>query len=66
MSLHRITRADLDVALRAIVRGGQRIDHIDLDEAAGEYVVITEDRLETRPLGSLTATARLGASGGAA
>lgn len=60
MSLHRIARNDLDVALRALVRGGEHIDHIDLDVLAGEYVVITEDRIEVRPMTELIAARRLG------
>lgn len=46
---HRIARGDLDVALVQIVRGsGERIDSMYLDEATDEWVVITEDRIETR------------------
>ena len=47
MSTHRIARADLDVALVQIVRSGEHIDSIHLD--GDEWVVITEDRIETRP-----------------
>jgi hypothetical protein len=47
MSTHRIARADLDVALTQIVRSGEHIDSIHLD--GDEWVVITEDRIETRP-----------------
>ena len=47
MSTHRIARADLDVALVQLVRSGEHIDSISLD--GDEWVVITEDRIETRP-----------------
>jgi hypothetical protein len=52
MSVHRIARDDLDQALLALVRGGQAIDHIDLDDRADEWVVVTEDRIETRSGGA--------------
>jgi hypothetical protein len=51
---HRIARADLEVALTQIVRTGERIDSLHLD--GDEWVVITEDRIETR----LTHADRLG------
>ena len=44
---HRIARDDLEVALTQIVRTGERIDSLHLD--GDEWVVITEDRIETRP-----------------
>lgn len=47
MSTHRIARADLEVALTQIVRSGEHIDSLTLD--GDEWVVITEDRIETRP-----------------
>lgn len=47
MTVHRIARAELDVQLRAIVRGGEAIDAITED--GDEYVVTTTDRIETRP-----------------
>jgi hypothetical protein len=47
MSTHRIARADLEVELRQLVRSGLRIDKLELD--GDEWVVITEDRIETRP-----------------
>lgn len=57
MTEHRIPRADIDVALRQIVRGGEAIDTIR--EEGDEYVVLTEDRIETR-LSTITPAARLG------
>mgnify|MGYP003650559649 CR=1 FL=1 len=46
---HRIARGDLDVALVQIVRGsGEHIDSMYLDDASDEWIVITEDRIETR------------------
>ena len=53
MTQHRIARANLDESLREIVRGGEHIDSLYLD--GDEWVVITEERLETR-----THAARLG------
>ena len=47
MTLHRIPRADLEVALVQIVRGGEHIDA--LYEDADGWVVVTEDRIEVRP-----------------
>lgn len=47
MTQHRIARDDLEVALTQIVRSGERIDSLHLD--GDEWVVITEDRIETRP-----------------
>ena len=49
MSQHRIARDDLERSLRDIVRGGEHIDTLYLE--GDEWVVITEDRIETRPLG---------------
>lgn len=46
MSVHRIARADLDVALVQLVRSGEHIDKLELD--GDEWLVITEDRIETR------------------
>ena len=57
MTLHRIPRADLEVALVQIVRGGEHIDA--LYEDADGWVVVTEDRIEVRPVG-VTHADRLG------
>ena len=46
---HRIARADLDVALVKLVRSGERIDTFFLSADETEWVVVTEDRIETRP-----------------
>ncbi len=46
MSVHRVPRDELETSLRAIVRHGEKIDHLELD--GDEWVVITEDRIETR------------------
>ena len=65
MALHRIPRTDLETVLRDIVRSGEHIDSLTLD--GDHWVVVTVDRIETRPAGetahlsSLTAAARLGA-----
>lgn len=46
MTVHRIAKTELEVALTQIVRSGQHIDAMSLD--GDEWVVITEDRIETR------------------
>lgn len=58
MTVHRIARTDLEVALTQIVRSGEHIDKLHLD--GDEWVVITDDRIETRPaLGSRDMVERL-------
>lgn len=55
--LHRIPKDRLDESLTALVRGGERIDSLTLD--GDEWVVVTEDRIETRALASSDATGRM-------
>lgn len=45
--IHRVALDGLETALIGIVRSGEHIDAIALD--GDEWVVITEDRIETRP-----------------
>jgi hypothetical protein len=61
MAVHRIARDNLDVGLRALVRGGEQIDALSLDDVSGDWLVVTTDRFETRPrLEQYTAAVRLG------
>lgn len=64
MPVHRINADDLEVELRTIVRSGEKIDKLYLDDL-GAWVVITEDRIESRPAYPSHAT-RLGIGGDAA
>jgi hypothetical protein len=49
VSVHRVHKDHFEVMLQELVRGGERIDSVHLD--VDEYVIITEDRVETRPAG---------------
>ena len=49
MTVHRIARDDLDVALVKLARSGEKIDTFHLSDDGTEWIVVTEDRLETRP-----------------
>jgi hypothetical protein len=44
MALHRVARLDLDTALLAIIRSGEKLDTYYAD--GDEWVI---DRIETRP-----------------
>ena len=61
MSTHRFAAPDLDVELRQLVRSGERIDTMYLDDD-GHWIVITEDRIEVRPVDD-THASRLGIHG---
>lgn len=61
MSTHRVPVGELDVALLQIVRGDRaHIDAVYLDDAE-HWIIVTEDRIETRP----THATRLGIGGAA-
>lgn len=47
MALHYVQSDELEASLRDIVRSGERIDSVY--ERDGHWVVVTEDRIETRP-----------------
>jgi hypothetical protein len=47
MSTHRVPVGELDVQLRQIVRSGEHVDALYLDDA-DHWIVITEDRIEVR------------------
>jgi hypothetical protein len=46
MAKHRVSRAELDDALVAIIRSGEKLDAIYLE--GDEWVIVTVDRFETR------------------
>jgi hypothetical protein len=47
MALHRVARAELDAALLAIIRSSEKLDTYYAD--GDEWVIVTVDRIETRP-----------------
>jgi hypothetical protein len=46
MAVHRVPQDQLEASLREIVRSGEKIDSLYPEN--GDWVVITEDRIETR------------------
>ncbi len=46
MAVHRVARDELERSLRELVREGRKVDAVNQD--GDDWLVITEDRIETR------------------